>query len=158
MQYLARVILSSFLPRSIGQSRRGRIALAVAGAAVVTLLALMLVRRLDFAGPSVPEELGLRPLQATDERGDKWVIEPAVAQPFARLRAGRTEPGPPLIVRTDVQRQAPGEVSVGLTIEGRAGERYRPDIGRNGAPLPAPELTIVNEAGQVIHQDKFKYG
>lgn len=158
MQYLARVILSSFLPRSIVQSRRGRIALAVAGAAVVTLLALMLVRRLDFGGPSVPEELGLRPLQATDKRGDKWVIEPAVAQPFARLRAGRIEPGPPLIVRTDVQRQGAGEVSIGLTIEGRAGERYRPDLSRNGSSLPAPEFTIVNEAGQVIHQDRFKFG
>jgi hypothetical protein len=158
MQYLARVILSSFLPRSIVQSRSGKIILAVTGAALVAVPALILVRRLDFAGPSVAEELGIKPLRATDERGDKWVIEPAVAQPFARLRAGRAKPGPPLTVRPDVQHRGAGEVSIGLTIVGRAGEKYRPDLSRNGSPLPAPELTIINGMGKVIHKDQFKFG
>jgi len=118
----------------------------------------MLARRLDFAGPSVAEELGLKPLRATDEHGDKWVIEPAVAQPFAQLRASRIEPGPPLIIRTDVQHRGAGEVSIGLTIEGQAGEQYRPDLSKNGSPLPAPELTIMDEAGKLMHKDKFQFG
>lgn len=158
MQYLTRAILSSFLPRSLVQSRRGKVVLAVVGVAAAVLLVLVFFRLLHSSEPSVQDELGLQPLVSTDKSGAKWVIEPTAAQPFARLRESRIELGLPLAVRIDMRRDSSDRVSVGLIIEGRAGERYSPQISRNGERLPAPEFTVVDEAGQEVFKGRFKYG
>ncbi len=156
MQYLTRVILSNLLPRSAMESPRFKVALALLVAAAILLGVILL--RVSRPSSSVYDELGLSPLCATDARGDRWTLEPAVGQPFARLRESQAEFGPPLAVRPDVRRQSADEVSIGLTIEGRAGERYNPDIRRNDTQLPAPEFTIVNEAGNTLFKGKFEYG
>ena len=158
MQYLTRVILSGLSPRSLVHSRRGRVVLVLLALAAAALLAVLAVARRNSSGRSMQEELGLRPLRATDANRSIWLIEPAAAQPFARLRERQAEPGPPLLVRTEVQRPSAQEVLIGLTIEGQAGERYLPGISKNGIRLPAPAFTLVNEAGRVIHKDQFQYG
>lgn len=158
MQYLTRVILSSFLPRSLAESRGVKVVVAAVGVAAAVLLILVFSRLLRSSGPSVQDELGLQSLVATDRSGAKWVIEPTAAQPFARLRESHIEPGLPLTVRTDMRRDSTDRVSVGLIIEGRAGERYSPQISKNGERLPAPEFTVVDEAGQEAFKGRFKYG
>jgi hypothetical protein len=158
MQYLTRVILSGLSPRSLVQSQKTRIALVLLTIIVAVLLAVRAVPRLTSGGHPIQKELGLKPLRATDENGGVWVMEPAAAQPFARLREKQAKPGPPLLVRTEVQRTSAEEISIGLLLEGQAGERYLPGISRDGVRLPAPAFTVVNEAGQVIHKDQFKYG
>ncbi len=158
MQYLTRAILSSFLPRSLAESRGAKVVLAVVGVAAAVLLILVFLRLLRSSRPSVQHELGLQSLVATDRRGAKWVIEPTAAQPFARLRESRIGPGLPLTLRTDMRRDSTDRVSIGLIIEGRAGERYSPQISRNGERLPAPEFTVVDEAGQAAFKGRFKYG
>ncbi len=156
MQYLTRVILSNLLPRSAMESTRFRVALALFVAAAILLVVILL--RMSRPSPSVYDELGLSPLRATDARGDRWTLEPTAGQPFAHLRESQAEFGSPLTVRPDVRRQSADEASIGLTIEGRAGERYSPDIRRNGMQLPAPEFTIVDETGNTLFKGKFEYG
>jgi hypothetical protein len=158
MRSLTSAILSSFLPRSLLESRGAKVVLTVAGAAVTVLLVVMILRLLRPSAPSVPDDLGLQPLYATDENGARWVIEPTAAQPFARLQESRAAVGLPLTVRADVRRDRADQVSVGLVIEGRAGERYSPQVSKNGRRLPAPELTLVDEAGRAVFKGKFKYG
>lgn len=158
MQYLTRAILSSFLPRSLAESRGAKIVLAVVGTAVAVLVVLVFFRFLHSPEPSVPNELGLQSLVATDKNGAKWVIEPAAAQPFARLRESGVEPGLPLAIRTDMRRDGSDRVSVGLTLEGRAGERYSPQVSKDGERLAAPEFTVVDEAGQTAFKGRFEYG
>ena len=158
MQYLTRVILSGLSPRSMVQSRKIGIALFLIALVAVALLAVILSRQLISSERTMQEELGLKPLHAIDDDGSVWIIEPAAAQPFAHLREGQADPGLPLMVRTEVQRQNAGEISIGLVIEGRAGERYLPGISKNGVRLPAPAFMLVNEAGRVMHADQFKYG
>jgi hypothetical protein len=61
-------------------------------------------------------------------------------------------------VKTDVQKVADREMSIGLILEGQAGEQYRPVVTKNGTALSAPRVRIVNEAGQVVVEDSFRYG
>ena len=91
------------------------------------------------------------PLRQVDEDGNTWGLDPAGTGRSAE------QAGPPLVVKTDVY---PGgrAVSIGLVLEGQAGERYRPVVTKNRVRLPAPRLRIVNEAGQVIVDDSFRYG
>lgn len=96
-------------------------------------------------------------LRKTDDKGDTWALELAGGQPFA---AGSTavQAGPPIVVRTDAYRVNERETSIGLVLQGQAGETYRPGITRNGTRLSAPAFRIVNEAGQVVAQGNFNYG
>jgi hypothetical protein len=94
----------------------------------------------------------LGPLYEKDESGATWLVD---------LAAGgrrNVEPGPPIIVKADVQRRSPRDFSIGLVLAGQAGELYRPVVRRNGQARPAPGLKIVNEAGQVLVDDSFRYG
>ncbi len=158
MRYLTRAIISSFFPRVRMQPRGTQILLGLAGGTVLILIGIMWYRLAGSSAPTLPEELDLKPLCTTDSKGDRWMIEPAAGQPFARLRERQEAPGPPLLVRTDMQREGGNQVSFGLTIEGQKGERYSPAITRNGVLLPAPGFTIVNEAGRTICKGRFKYG
>jgi len=65
--------------------------------------------------------------------------------------------GPPLVIRTDVQRRN-STVSIGLTVVGQAGEHYSPQVLTHNGPLPAPAVTIVDESGQELASGKFEYG
>ena len=106
-------------------------------------------------GPSPPRVSSMEspagPLRQTDENGGTWSMDLA-----GTGRSGEPA-GPPIVVKADVYRSG-REVSIGLVLEGRAGERYRPVVTKNGTQLPAPKLRIVNEAGQVIVDDSFQYG
>jgi hypothetical protein len=97
-------------------------------------------------------------LRQTDAGGSTWSLDLAGGQSFPAMESNGAKPGAPIIVKTDVQRSGQREVSVGLLLEGQAGEQYRPVVKKDGTPLAAPALRIVNEAGQVVAQDTFKYG
>jgi hypothetical protein len=60
-------------------------------------------------------------------------------------------------MRTDVQRKNQ-TVSIGLTLTGQAGEHYNPQVLTHSGPLPAPKITIVNDANDVLASGKFEYG
>jgi len=133
------------------------------GVAVAVLLAMLSVGPI-LRAPSLARWVNsqvagrLRPgsLRQTDPKGDIWQLDMASGPRRASADPNRPKAGPPIIVRTDVSRVA-NQVSIGLVLEGQAGERYRA-VRKNGRTVMAPKLRIVNEAGQGIVDDRFKYG
>ena len=65
--------------------------------------------------------------------------------------------GPPFQIKTTAQRSS-NTILIGLDLEGQAGERYGPDVIRNGTRVSAPVFRIIDEAGNVIDSGRFKYG
>jgi len=97
-------------------------------------------------------------LSRTDANGVAWAIDQAGGGPLPATEPNGPKAGPPIMVRTSVQRVADREVSIGLVLEGQAGEQYRPAVKKDGTTLSPPGLRIVNEAGQVVAQGSFQYG
>jgi len=93
----------------------------------------------------------------TDANGVAWRIDQAGGGMVATEPNG-PKAGPPILVSANVQRVADREVSIGLVLQGQAGEQYRPVVMKNGTPVAAPRLRILNEAGQVVTQGDFQYG
>lgn len=111
-----------------------------------------------FSSPaSSRRQLGLSPLSITDENGDKWILELAKGQSPSGLKDGSDKSGPPLLIKTDVQIRG-RDVSIGLIVEGQAGEKYVGGVQKNGQWQPAPAFNIVNETGKVLASGRFKYG
>ncbi len=65
--------------------------------------------------------------------------------------------GPPLIIRTDVQNNN-RLVSIGLSLVGRAGEHYGPEVLSHAENPPAAKFRIVDETGKVLASGTFEYG
>ena len=125
-------------------------------AAVLVVIIGWLLLRGSFSEPS-REELGLGSQSATDQNGDKWALELIKGQPVSSFADSSAKPGPPLLVKTDVQISG-RDVSIGLIVQGQAGELYVPGVQKNGQWLPEPGLKIVDEADKILATGKFKYG
>ncbi len=92
-----------------------------------------------------------------DDQGDLWSLTVAKGQSLSRFRRMGKEPGPPLLVKVDVARQNQN-VSFGLILEGRSGEKYVAGIRKNGGVIPPPRYRIINESGAVLKVGTFEYG
>jgi hypothetical protein len=92
-----------------------------------------------------------------DPNGDLWSLRLVKGLSLSRLKRSGKEPGPPLLVKVDVTRQNQN-VSFGLVLEGKAGEKYIASIRKNGQILPPPRYRIVNESGQILKTGTFEYG
>ena len=111
-----------------------------------------------FSSPaSSRQQLGLSSLSTTDANGDKWLLELAKGQTRASLKENSAETGPPLLVKTDVQIKG-RDVSIGLVVEGQAGEKYVGGVQKNGQWQLPPAFNIINEAGKTLASGRFKYG
>jgi hypothetical protein len=133
------------------------------GIAVVSWLAILSIGRalygpapLRWINPPAAGPLWAGSLRETDGRGDIWQLNVASTPQRASADPNGPKPGPPILVKTDVRRVG-SQVSIGLVLEGQAGERYRP-VTKNGRTVAAPRLRIVNEAGQEIGNGRFAYG
>ena len=113
------------------------------------------------AGTYKPQRAVLR----VEEDSDTWWAILCRRGPWGKLAtinvaSGQTtvlKLGPPLAIRTDVQRKGQA-VSIGLSLIGRAGEQYSPQVLSSDGPSPAPKLRIVAEAGTVLASGQFEYG
>ena len=65
--------------------------------------------------------------------------------------------GPPLLVKPNVHKRKK-IVSIGLTIVGKSGEHYQSRVTKNGRPMQAPRLKIIDQSGKVLASGKFEYG
>jgi len=132
--------------------------IVIASAAVVAVIVIGALLRGIFSSPaSSRQEIGLSSLSLTDENGDKWVIDLAKGQSLAGLKDSSAKPGPPLLIKTDVQISG-RDVSIGLIVEGQAGEKYAGGVQKNGQWQSAPAFNIIDEAGKVLTSGRFKYG
>lgn len=136
-----------------GQKKKIVIASTVVGIVVIGALLHGI-----FSSPaSSRQQLGFSSLSTTDENGDKWILELAKGQSLSNLKDSSSKSGPPLLVRTDVQIKG-RDVSIGLVVEGQAGEKYVGGVQKNGQWMPPPTFNIVNEAGKILASGRFKYG
>lgn len=136
--------------------QKKRIVLIASIAAVLVLIMGVLLLRGSFSEPS-REELGLGSQSATDQQGDKWTLDLIKGQPVSSFADSSAKPGPPLLVKTDVQISG-RDVSIGLIVQGQAGELYVPGVQKNGQWQPEPGLKVIDEAGKILATGKFKYG
>ncbi len=113
------------------------------------------------AGRYEPERLTLRLV----EDADHWWALRGLRKPWGEIgtiKVVRNDTtvlliGPPLIIRTDVQNNN-RLVSIGLSLVGRAGEHYGPEVLSHGENPPAAKLRIVDETGKVLASGTFEYG
>ena len=132
--------------------------IVIAAGAVVAVIVIGALLRGIFSSPaSSRQEIGLSSLSKTDDNGDKWVLDLAKGQSIAGLKDSSAKTGPPLLVKTDVQISG-SDVSIGLIIEGQAGEKYAGGVQKNGQWQQPPAFSIVDEAGKVLTSGRFKYG
>jgi len=96
--------------------------------------------------------------------GDAWQIEsrgPWGKLEQVKVKENQTttlELGPPFIIKPEVSKNSPQQVSIGLSIIGKAGEQYRNVVTKNEQRIPAPKVKIVDEAGTVLASGNFEYG
>jgi hypothetical protein len=159
MKEIISAIISRFSDDYRESSQKTKIVLIASVAA-----ALVLVIGVSFRGcpvssisTSYQRQLGLSPLSVTDKNGDKWVLELAKGQALSGLKGSGSKPGPPLVVKTDVQTEG-REVSIGLIVEGQAGEKYVGGVKKNEQLQPPPRFKIVDKAGKVLNTGAFEYG
>ena len=62
------------------------------------------------------------------------------------------------MVRTNVRKISNSQYSIGITVEGQAGEKYIGGAVKNGKREPEPEFIIVNEKARILGMGKFEYG
>ncbi|MHC4204289.1 MAG: hypothetical protein ACYSTT_06535 [Planctomycetota bacterium] len=137
-------------------SRRGKVVLVCIIAAV--LIVIMSEIFVNQDQPSSLQKSTLSALSVTDEIGDKWTLELVRGQPLSRITNSGKEPGSPLLVRTNTRKISNSEFSIGITVEGQAGEKYIGGAKKNGKLEPEPEFVIVNEKEKILARGKFEYG
>ena len=129
----------------------------IASVAVVSVVVIGALLRGVFSSSKTPrQQMGLSALSMTDASGDKWVLDLDKGQSAYSLKDG-AKPGPPLLVKTDVQISG-RDVSIGLIVEGQAGEKYASGVQKNKQWQPPPGFKIVDEAGKTLTSGRFKYG
>lgn len=142
----------------VNNSTKRKKTIIIASAAVAVLVVTGVLLNGIFSSPaSSRQQLGLSPLSMTDENGVKWVLDLAKGQSPSALKDSSAKSGPPLLIKTDVQISG-RDASIGLVVEGQAGEKYAGGVQKNGRWQPAPAFNIVNEAGKVLASGRFKYG
>jgi hypothetical protein len=138
-------------------SQKKKTILIVVAAAVAIVLVGALLRSLFSSAPTSRQEFGLTALSMAADNGDTWVLDLAKGQSVSGLKNRNTKPGPPLLVKTDVQAQG-RELSIGLLVEGQAGESYQPGALKNGVRVPPPTFKVIDESGKVLAASQFHYG
>ena len=151
------------------QSPQGmKVPLIVAGVAVLVIGVGLLVRSGNAPAPEPgpgptpdpasssggAQQFTGSSLTAQDDSGAKWML--SVKMGPAQM-ADEAKPGAPISVKADVQGEGPSK-TIGLLIEGAAGEIYQPTVVKNGAILPAPKFTVLDESGAAIGSGAFEYG
>jgi len=130
--------------------------LIVAAAALVVAGGILLRNSRSSSTPPSPQP-GPSSLTATDKNGDKWVLDMASGPYLPASGDSSRKAGAPLLIKADVQVVG-RDVSVGLVVEGQAGETYIPGAQKNGQRLSAPSLKILDEAGKTLTTGSFEYG
>ena len=155
MKQITSAIISSFFNDL--SSRKGKIILmCIATAALILIVSLFWHR--GRSSSSIQQKATLSALSLTDEFDDKWTLDLIRGQPLSRINKSNKKPGPPLLLKTNTRKISNTQFSIGLTVEGQAGEKYIGGAVKNGKREPEPQFIIVNEKARIIAGGKFEYG
>jgi hypothetical protein len=105
--------------------------------------------------PEPSQRIRFSSLAASDKNGDNWTLGLA-GVPQEPPQDG-TRPGAPIIVKADVHAYGQS-ISIGLIIQGQAGEVYQPGAAKNGRRRPAPTFRVFDESGKILGSGSFEYG
>lgn len=157
MNDIVRAVLLSFFR---DMSMRKKILLAGTAAALIILLGILVFWPRGLSPPShLPQEIAtLATLSATDTNGIAWTLDPIKGQPLSISNESGKEPGLPLVVKTNIIRIKHGVISIGLAIEGQAGEKYMGGALKGRTREPEPIFRILDENGRTLATGKFEYG
>ena len=97
-----------------------------------------------------------------EDNGDKWRLHCTWDRSVTGVQVNEGETavldfGPTFQWKPDVKRMG-HIVSIGLALTGRGGERYDVAVQMNGRLVPAPKLTVLDEAGKTLSTGQFEYG
>ena len=147
-------VKSLFAPQDYDGSRSRRRLILFAAAAAI-LLVIVCVRLFMPSGTGASARKALVVPELRDAGGNIWTLQLMKGQ--SAWITGDGAPGPPLVIRTEAQ--AYGEtVTIGVHLEGQAGEKYVPGVLKAGVWQPAPKFQIVGENGQILAAGQFEYG
>ena len=157
MNSILRAVLLSFF-RDI--SARKKIALAVIAGVVIVFLGILIFKN-DEQPPASAVLQGiakLSPLTITDANGVTWSLEPVRGQPLSVINQSGKKPGPPLIIKTNTLKISEQTISIGLVVEGRAGEKYIAGAMKGRSREPQPIFRILDEKRRTLATGRFEYG
>jgi hypothetical protein len=137
--------------------QKKKIILIASIVAVLIVVVGVLLLKGVFSLTPFRQDVDASSLSAADKNGDTWALDMTKGPSTLGFQGGNATPGAPLLIKTDVQISG-RDVSVGLILQGRAGETYAPGVRKNGQWLPEPGLRIVDEASKTLAAGKFKYG
>jgi hypothetical protein len=157
MKEIISEIISKLSDDYYDASGKTKIVLFVSVAAALVVVGGVSIRSCRSSSTSRRQRHELSSLSVTGENGDRWVLDLIKGQTLSVLKSSGSKPGPPLLVKTDVQTRG-REVSIGLIVEGQAGEKYAGGVKKNEQWQPPPRFKVVDKAGKVLASGVFKYG
>jgi hypothetical protein len=163
------VVVLLLFSYSQGKGRKGQIKIDAGGAAAKLQLGGGLFNKATINSGAEPTKVSARAHRpqhlslSMKQNGNTWQIDSS--GPWGKLstikvRKNSTtvlELGQSFLIKPSVSKSG-SQVSIGLSIIGRAGEHYSAEITKNGKRLPTPKLKIVDETGNVLTSGKFEYG
>lgn len=157
MNSILRAVLLSYF-KDI--STKTKIILAGLAAALIVMLSILVFRNGDQPPTSaVPQGIAsLSPLSITDANGLTWSLEPVRGQPLSLINESGRKPGPPLVIKTNIIKINEQSISIGLVLEGWAGEKYIAGVMKGRSREPQPIFRILDEKGKTLATGRFEYG
>ena len=157
MSGILRAVLLSYFK---GISTKTKIILAGFAVVLIILLGFFVFRNGDQPIASeVPQSIAnLSPLAITDANGLTWSLEPVRGQPLSLINQSGKKPGQPLIIKTNTIKINEQTISIGLVVEGQAGEKYVAGVMKGRSREPQPIFRILDEKGRTLATGRFEYG
>ncbi len=157
MNSILRAVLLSYF-RDI--STKTKIILAVIAAVVIISLGILIFQNNDEPPTStLPQGIAkLTPLTITDANGLIWSLEPVRGQPLSLINDSGKKPGLPLVIKTNTIKINEQTISIGLYVEGQAGEKYIAGVMKGRSREPRPIFRILDEKGKTLATGSFEYG
>ena len=157
MNDIMRAVLLSFFR---DMSLRKKIFLAGIAAILIILLGVLVFWPRGAPSTSVlPQGIAtLSSLSITDANGLTWTLQPVRGQPLSLINESGKKPGSPLILKTNTMKINERTISIGLTLEGQAGEKYIAGASKGRSREPQPIFRILDENGRILATGKFEYG
>jgi hypothetical protein len=157
MNGILRAVILSFFRN---MSTKTKILLGSTVAVFIILLGVWVFRPRGMSSETIlPQGIAaLSPLSITDANGLTWTLDPVRGQSLSPINESGKKPGLPLVLKTNTIKINERTISIGLTLEGQAGEKYMAGALKNGTRQPQPIFRILDENGKALAAGRFEYG
>lgn len=163
------IIAAAALTLCLYWRRKGSIKIDAGGATAALQIHSSLLRKVTVTSEAEPATVSAqvhRPKHLSismKQDGYTWQIDSRGPWgDLSRIKVKNNETttlrlGPPFLIRPIVKKSG-SLLSIDFAIIGQAGERYENFVRRNNKAMPGAKVKILDEAGNVLVNDKFRYG